>query len=110
MEGGVRSGIWRLIFSEAFTIGLTVLLRRNNAARKRSVLCLPSRSWRFLVRRIRRSSKTLKAPFMSRRFLVEWTRGVAKFGLRASTAIPGSTLAAFWEFLAIASCFAFDAA
>ena len=63
-----------------------------------------------MVRRIRRSSKTLKAPCMLRRFLIGWTRGAAKSGLRASTAIPGSTLAAFWEFLAIASCFASDAA
>ena len=69
-----------------------------------------SRSWKFLARRVTRSSTTLKARFMLRRFLIGWTSGAAKSGLRASTAIPGSTLAAFWEFLAIASCFASDAA
>src|ERR1700674_2210900 len=110
MEGGVRLGIWRPTFSEAFTIGLAVLGRRSSAARKRSALYPPSRSWKFLVRRVARSSTTLKAPFMLRRFWTEWTRGVAKFGLHASTAIPGGTLAAFWESLEIASCFASDGA
>src|SRR5882762_3400665 len=104
MEGGARLGIWRLTFSEAFTIGLDVLSRRNNAARKRSILYLHPRSWKFLARRVTWSSMTLKARFMLRRFLIGWTRGAAKSGLRASMAIPGRTLAAFWEFLAIASC------
>src|SRR6266478_9564820 len=110
MEGAVRLGIWRLTFSGAFTIGLAVPSRRNNAVRKRSTLYLPFRSWKFLARRVTRRSTILKAPFMLRRFLIGWTLGAAKSGLRASTAIPGNTLAAFWEFLAIASCFGSDAA
>ena len=48
MEGGVRLGIWRLTFLEAFTIGLDVLSRRNNAARKRSILCLPAQELEVL--------------------------------------------------------------
>src|SRR6266568_9667758 len=110
MEGGVRLGIWRLTFSEAFTIGLDVPSRRNNAERKRSSSYLQLRSWKFLARRVTRSSTTLKTRFMLGRFLIGWTSGAAKSGLHASTVMPGSTLAAFWEFLPIASCFASDAA
>src|ERR1700730_7048882 len=99
MEGGVRLGIWRLTFSEAFTIDLDVLSRRNNAAKKRSILYLQLRSWKFLARRVTRSSTTLKTRFMLRRFLIAWTSGASKSVLHASTAIPGSTLVAFWEFL-----------
>src|SRR5580692_8413848 len=102
MEGGVRLGIWKPTCSEAFTIGLDVLSRKNNAARKQSILYLQPRSWKFSARRVTRSSTTLKTRFMLRRFLIGWTNGAGKSGLRASSAIPGSTLAAFWEFLPIA--------
>jgi hypothetical protein len=102
MEGGVRLGIWRLTFSEAFTIGLDVLSKRNNAVRKRSILYLQPRSWKFLARRVTWSRTILKARFMLRRFLIGWTRGAAKSGLRASMATLGRTLAAFWELLPIA--------
>src|SRR4029077_3436518 len=110
MEGGVRLGIWRLTFSEAFTIDLDVLSRRNNAARKQSILYLQPKSWKLLARRVTRSSTTLKTGFMLGRFLIGWTSGAAKSGLRASTAIRGSILVEFWEFLAIALCSASDAA
>jgi hypothetical protein len=49
-SGLVRLGSWRLIFLEAFTVGFAVLSGRNSAARERSSLYLPCRSWRFLVR------------------------------------------------------------
>src|SRR4029077_3634461 len=102
MERGARLGIWRRTFLEAFTIGLDAHSRRNNAARKRSVLYLQPRSWKFWVRRVAASSTTLKARFMLRRFLIGWTRGAAKSGLLASMAIPGRTLAAFLELPPIA--------
>ena len=83
-SGLVRLGSWRLIFLEAFTVGFAVLSGRNSAARKRSSLYLPCRSWRFLVRQVTRRSTTLNPPFMLRRFLIGWMPSLSK--------VPGALL------------------